>query len=219
MEFTRDDTDETFNGKVSRVIEYNGLVALREEMDSEVEKWGIQDRHADDDVWVHCLHGENEGECEMDERIISMSPCLSKEKFERFADVLHRKSHLGFFAKRLDMNRRYGICSQGEEHACSLMAAIASARRWEDADVARWNGAVEKCRDVPIRIRTDPALSPAEIEYCAENRIDGRYFRETMAILMREFGARGEISRARNRLQEHAFARWRPCTTLSAALN
>jgi hypothetical protein len=24
MEFTRDDTDETFNGKVSRLIEYNG---------------------------------------------------------------------------------------------------------------------------------------------------------------------------------------------------
>lgn len=55
IQFTEDDTQETFNAKVARLVGYKSLVAIRRCMDAEVEKWGLQDRCSDDDVWAHCL--------------------------------------------------------------------------------------------------------------------------------------------------------------------
>jgi hypothetical protein len=50
MQFTEDDTEETFNAKVSVLVGYNALIAVRQKMDREVEKWGIQENNMDDAV-------------------------------------------------------------------------------------------------------------------------------------------------------------------------
>jgi hypothetical protein len=223
MLFTEDDTEETFNAKVAALVGYNALLAVRQRMDSEVEKWGIQERRVGDDVSMPCLHGESEAEREIDERILSLSPCLERQKLQRFADLLHKKSRLAPLVKKAAMNHRYGIKGKEEEASCAVMTAIASANRWEDADIAQWNQAVERCSRRPISHGTDSVLLPAEIEYCAHNGLENQYFLEAKAQLMREFTARGTMSpdfvqllagpRAREMLLVYEFLRgagWMP---------
>jgi hypothetical protein len=134
-------------------------------------------------------------ECEIDQRIISLSPCLERERFERFADLLHRKAELAFVARRAAMNRRYAIKTAGEEQTCAALAAVASAGRWDDADIAAWNGEMERYRAAPAGQRAAAGLSPAEAEYCAENDVGERYFADSKRRLVMECEARRWMTR------------------------
>jgi hypothetical protein len=191
------DSEETFLRAVSKLLAYNKLVAVRAEMTAEIENWKLHESSENcDDIAVHCLHGETEKAYEINDQIISLGPFLGKEKIEKFAGRLHEKSELQRDAKRLQMNKKYGIQGVKEEDACATLLEVGRTKVWDESDIARWNDEIEKCGDLPVveMARRAAGLSEIEVTFCGGNGIDHKEYMDLKRFLVREFEARGRVS-------------------------
>jgi transcriptional adapter 2-alpha len=189
------DTDESFTQKINALLCFDWQLQERRERTRVVQEWKLHTGNWDG--WQKLLTGVTGPEKELDARILTLAPYIGRRNTEVLATGLHQLSRQIQIIETRQRWQRQGVQLLKEGFLFSYLEAIVKDGRVPESEFGRWNEHIsEYLRDHGKRETEDAKLlSEREAEMCKAEEIPPPMFVALKDLLIREFAARGGLSR------------------------
>lgn len=195
-------TPEKFSEVVKLLETYNQQLVERQERTAVIEDWGYQYKPLKskngEDVNPPLLNAKTEEDREIDSKLIPLARYMGVSEISKLADLLHRRVEL---VQRIETRRSWkanGIQNVHQGHFFSMMESYIRDGKVMQECVSKWNHGVRDYTDTFGKKYAPEMelLAPGEVEICKSLGIHAQIYISYKDLLLREFAARGRLTRA-----------------------
>jgi transcriptional adapter 2-alpha len=196
MEFDEaTETKESFDHKIEALLCFDSQLQERRERTRVVQEWKLHTTKWRD--WQSSLNGVTGPEKDLDARILTLAPYIGRRNTELLARGLHKLSRQSQIIETRQRWQRQGVQSLHEGFLFSALEGLVKDGRVPESEFGRWNKHISDYLQEHGERETEDAklLSEREAELCKAEEIPPPMFVALKDLLIREFAARGGLSR------------------------
>lgn len=191
IRFDENDTQQSIERKLTKLIAFNDQLSQRRIRTTVVEDWNVQ---YEPDLQ---FGSKTPTEKEIDQKILPFSPYLKKEATLHIIDTIKNYNRNCERLSKLIFWHKQGITNYDEGYLFNKMAAMVEQNKIPQSNVAEWNkGVDEHERMVKKAVSSDSnILSKKEMKFCQNNHVEYPLYFALKDFLLREFTARGQMTK------------------------
>ena len=191
MDFNdEEDTDETFNEKLDRLITYNNIIDERELRIDVAIDFDMQDQ-------VYSFpQAPTDQMNKITNMLMQLAPYFGKEIITKLIELIHKKTEKQALVETRTKWLQNGIESMEEGFLFSQLEQIANKGHLTQADVRKWKKLFDDYSNSNRDNLPETNLLPgSELELCRTLEIPSQLYMAYKDLILREFAIRGSLTR------------------------
>jgi hypothetical protein len=178
------DTTQSVNAKLEVLLCYS----------AQVEQRAIRTKLVEDLGLLYEPERQTEIPDEITSIICPLTPFIGAHRAAEFAKLIHEEAVLAEKLSQREYWQFHGATSAAEEELFQRLQALVKGGRLPSESVPLWDQVIQEYRN-GVQPHRD-VLSAQEVELCDRTQIDSSLYLAVKDLLIREFVARGRLSKA-----------------------